>query len=163
MWSLPLTLLNLEPTNTAPVANLSAPTQVNAGDTVTVDASGSTDAEGDALTYTWTLPSGVTGSGSSISFVAAEYEQDTTLNFSVTVSDGELTNEASASVVVLKKSGTVDPTCDNPWDAATVYTGGDQVTQDGTLYEAKWWTQGQDPSQAGEWGVWENLGAASCD
>lgn len=154
--------IDLEPTNTAPVANLSAPDQVNAGDTVTVDASGSTDAEGDDLTYTWTLPSGVTGSGSSINFVADEYEQDTTLNFTVIVSDGELTNEASASVVVLKKSGTID-TCDNAWDAANVYTGGDKVTQDGTLYEAKWWTQGQDPSQSGEWGVWKNLGAANCD
>ncbi|OEF23789.1 glycosyl hydrolase family 18 protein [Vibrio rumoiensis] len=150
------------PENTAPVANLTAPSQANAGDTVVVDASGSTDAEGDALTYTWTLPSGITGSGSSISFVAGEYDQDTTLAFSVTVSDGEFTSQASKSVVVLKKTGTIDPPCANAWDAAAVYTGGNQVTHEGTLYEAKWWTQGQNPSQSGEWGVWKNLGAASC-
>ncbi|WP_105903166.1 glycosyl hydrolase family 18 protein [Vibrio gangliei] len=157
--------VSVDPVNTAPVAALSAPSEVNAGDTVVVDASGSTDAEGDALTYTWTLPSGITGSGSSISFTAGEYEQDTTLTFSVTVSDGELTSQASASVVVLKTSGTVDPdpTCDNAWDASAVYTGGDQVTLDGVLYEAKWWTTGENPSQTGEWGVWKNLGAANCN
>lgn len=154
--------VNVTPENTAPVARLIAPSQANAGDTVVVDASSSTDAEGDSLTYTWTLPSGVSGSGSSISFVAGEYEQDTTLNFSVTVSDGELTSEASASVVVLKTSGTTDPTCDNAWDTTAVYNGGDQVTLDGTLYEAKWWTTGENPSQTGEWGVWKNLGATSC-
>ncbi|WP_153446762.1 glycosyl hydrolase family 18 protein [Vibrio algicola] len=151
--------------NTAPVAAIVAPTQAQAGDTVVIDASSSTDAEGDALTYTWTLPSGVTGSGASISFVAGEYDADTTLNFSVTVSDGQLSSSASISVVILKTEGSVDPdpTCDNAWDSAAVYTGGDQVTLEGTLYEAKWWTQGQNPSQSGEWGVWKNLGAVTCN
>lgn len=31
------------------------------------------------------------------------------------------------------------------WDASTVYLGGDQATQDGKLWEAKWWTRGQAP------------------
>lgn len=150
------------PVNTAPVANVVAPTQVSAGEAVVVDASGSTDAENSALTYSWTLPSGVTGTGSSISFIAGEYEQDTTLNFSVTVSDGELTSQASASVTILKKPSTATPTCNNTWDASAIYTGGNQVILDGGLYEAKWWTTGENPTKTGKWGVWKNLGAASC-
>ena len=151
--------------NTAPIAAITAPAQAQAGDTVVVDASGSSDAEGDSLTYTWTLPTGLSGTGSNISFVAGEYDVDTTLNFTVTVSDGELSSSASTSVVILKTTGTVDPdpTCDNEWDTAAVYSGGDQVTSGGTLYEAKWWTTGENPSQTGEWGVWKNLGAASCN
>ncbi|MBD1573740.1 chitinase [Vibrio sp. S17_S38] len=151
--------------NTAPVAAITAPEQVQAGDTVVVDASGSSDTEGDSLTYTWTLPTGISGTGSSINFVAGEYDVDTTLNFTVTVSDGELSSSTSTSVVILKTTGTVepDPTCDNEWDTAAVYSGGDQVTSGGTLYEAKWWTTGENPSQTGEWGVWKNLGAASCN
>ncbi|WP_198419088.1 glycosyl hydrolase family 18 protein [Motilimonas pumila] len=43
------------------------------------------------------------------------------------------------------------------WDASAVYTGGQQVTVNGVTYEAKWWTQGDNPEQAGDWGVWKKL------
>ncbi len=156
--------------NTAPVAVIAAPTQVNAGETVIVDASNSSDAELDPLTYGWTLPSGITGSGSAISFVAGEYEQDTTLNFSVTVSDGKLSSTASATIVV--KAVTIDPVdpvdptdpvqCDNLWDANAVYVGGDQVSLNGKVYQAKWWTQ-SNPATSGEWGAWSEIGVADCN
>lgn len=41
--------------NTAPVANAGADQTVTVGDTVTLDGSGSTDDDGDALTYSWSL------------------------------------------------------------------------------------------------------------
>ena len=151
------------PVNTAPVAAISAPAEVNAGDVVVVDASGSTDADNNTLTFTWDVPAGLdtTVQGASVSFVAAEYTQDTLLNFSVTVSDGTETSVASASVKVLKTT-TGGGTCSNAWDANTIYNGGDQVTQGNTLWEAKWWTKGDDPSQSGQWGVWKEVGPASC-
>ena len=41
------------------------------------------------------------------------------------------------------------------WDAGTVYVGGNQVQHNGNQYQAKWWTQGQDPaSNSGPWQVW---------
>lgn len=154
---------NTDPVNTAPVAAVSAPAEVNAGDVVVVDASGSTDADNDILSFTWNVPAelNATVQGASVSFVAGEYTQDTLFNFSVTVSDGSETSVASTSVKVLKKT-TGGSTCNNAWDANTVYTGGDQVTQGNTLWEAKWWTKGDDPSQSGQWGVWKEIGPANC-
>ncbi|GAP76230.1 chitinase [Pseudoalteromonas sp. SW0106-04] len=39
----------------------------------------------------------------------------------------------------------------NTWDAATIYVGGDQASKNGVLYQAKWWTQGDDPINGGPW------------
>ncbi|MEZ8806338.1 glycosyl hydrolase family 18 protein [Vibrio atlanticus] len=151
------------PVNTAPVAVVTAPTEVNAGDVVVVDASASSDADQDTLTFTWDVPAGIdaTVQGASVSFVAAEYTQDTVLNFSVTVSDGTDTSVAATSVKVLKKT-TGGGTCTNAWDSGAVYTGGDQVTQVGKVWEAKWWTTGEDPTTTGQWGVWKEIGPANC-
>ncbi|BCD90759.1 hypothetical protein fh0823_08980 [Francisella halioticida] len=47
------------------------------------------------------------------------------------------------------------------WNSNTVYNPSDsskpsQAIYDGNLYTAKWWTQGENPSQSGQWGVWKN-------
>ncbi|WP_299691615.1 glycosyl hydrolase family 18 protein [uncultured Vibrio sp.] len=151
------------PVNTAPIAAVSAPTEVNAGDVVVVDASASSDADQDTLTFTWSVPAGInaTVQSSIVSFVAAEYTQDTVLNFSVTVSDGKDTSVAATTVNVLEKV-TSGGTCTNLWDSGAIYTGGDQVTHAGKIWQAKWWTQGQDPTTSGQWGVWKEIGTASC-
>ncbi|MFN3017980.1 glycosyl hydrolase family 18 protein [Vibrio coralliilyticus] len=151
------------PVNTAPVAAVSAPATANAGDVVVVDASGSSDADNDTLTYSWDVPAGLnaTINGATVTFTASEYTQDTSLLFTVTVSDVQATSSASATVVVVKKD-TGGGTCTNAWDSGAVYNGGDQVTWDGKVWEAKWWTQGDDPSQSGQWGVWKEIGPANC-
>ncbi|NOI59069.1 glycosyl hydrolase family 18 protein [Vibrio coralliilyticus] len=151
------------PVNTAPVAAVSAPATANAGDVVVVDASGSSDADYDTLTYSWDVPAGLnaTINGATVTFTASEYAQDTSLLFTVTVSDSQATSSASATVVVAKKD-TGGGTCTNAWDSGAVYNGGDQVTWDGKVWEAKWWTQGDDPSQSGQWGVWKEVGPANC-
>ncbi|MEC4088390.1 carbohydrate-binding protein [Pseudoalteromonas rubra] len=41
--------------------------------------------------------------------------------------------------------------CPAPWNETQVYTGGDQVTFGGKTYEAKWWTQGNNPASLGPW------------
>ncbi|GLS03185.1 hypothetical protein GCM10007860_03280 [Chitiniphilus shinanonensis] len=41
------------------------------------------------------------------------------------------------------------------WNAGAAYTGGQRVSYNGTAYEAKWWTQGENPAQSGQWGVWK--------
>jgi chitinase len=57
---------------------------------------------------------------------------------------------------------TVTPTtspCNPAWSASAVYTGGQRVTHNGVNYEAKWWTQGNDPSTNSCTDcVWRNIG-----
>lgn len=49
--------------------------------------------------------------------------------------------------------------CDSPaWSTGTVYTQGDSVSHGGSVYTARWWTQGDEPGTGGEWGVWELIG-----
>jgi len=98
--------------NTSPVAKaVSNKTEVSSGETVVLDGSQSTDADGDTLTYHWTShPNNppldltpVTESSSKVSFVAPEVTEDTLLQFFLEVSDGQATSD-SASVEVLVTS-----------------------------------------------------------
>ncbi|MFI1519265.1 chitinase [Kitasatospora cineracea] len=45
------------------------------------------------------------------------------------------------------------------WNPARVYTNGDTVSWTGHNWQAKWWTQGEQPGTTGEWGAWKDLGA----
>ncbi|WP_255992307.1 carbohydrate-binding protein [Chitinolyticbacter albus] len=49
--------------------------------------------------------------------------------------------------------------CHAAWASSAVYTGGQRVTHNGVNYEARWWTQGDNPAQSGDWGVWKNIGS----
>lgn len=52
----------------------------------------------------------------------------------------------------------VEPTDPNStWSATAVYNTGDQVTVNNITYQAQWWTQGNNPETAGEWGVWKKI------
>ncbi|MFO6425192.1 glycosyl hydrolase family 18 protein [Motilimonas sp. KMU-193] len=42
------------------------------------------------------------------------------------------------------------------WIATSIYLSGDKVSHNGTTYEAKWWTQGEEPGVA-QWGPWKAL------
>jgi chitodextrinase/peptidoglycan/xylan/chitin deacetylase (PgdA/CDA1 family) len=44
------------------------------------------------------------------------------------------------------------------WESASVYNSGQRVSYNGAVFEAKWWTQGDNPAQSGEWGVWKRIG-----
>ncbi len=57
-------------------------------------------------------------------------------------------------VRVVEKLEPSDPGTDpgsNVWDKNAVYNAGDQVVWNGATYEAKWWTQGDDPANGGPW------------
>lgn len=54
-----------------------------------------------------------------------------------------------------------DPDCSKPaWNSSTIYNTGDQASQGGKIYQAKWWTQGDSPSSSNDpWYVWTLVGS----
>ncbi|WP_323070303.1 carbohydrate-binding protein, partial [Aeromonas jandaei] len=45
------------------------------------------------------------------------------------------------------------------WSPAVAYNGGELTNHNGRRWQARWWTQGNEP---GKHGVWLDVGAASC-
>ncbi|PTA46489.1 chitinase, partial [Micromonospora sp. RP3T] len=46
------------------------------------------------------------------------------------------------------------------WSSSAVYVGGGQASYQGVNYQAKWWTQNENPAtHSGQWDVWANQGA----
>ncbi|SHM10258.1 chitinase [Actinacidiphila paucisporea] len=45
------------------------------------------------------------------------------------------------------------------WSSTQIYTAGNKASWKGHNWNAKWWTQGEEPGTTGEWGVWQDLGA----
>ncbi|MFV2143548.1 fibronectin type III domain-containing protein [Isoptericola sp. G70] len=45
------------------------------------------------------------------------------------------------------------------WTADATYTAGDRVEHDGALFEALWWTKGEEPGSS-PWGAWQEIGPA---
>lgn len=77
----------------------------------------------------------------------------TTYTFSVVAKDAEGNESEAATIEATTNEG---DTCTEPaWSPSTVYIGGERVSYNGKIYEAKWWTQGDRPDQSGEWGAWK--------
>lgn len=92
--------------NSPPVANAGVDRTVSQGSLVTLDASGSSDLDGDALCYLWTAPRGVTLSGETTfapTFAASALmpgDGDLVLTFQVVVSDGTVSQTESVTITI---------------------------------------------------------------
>lgn len=98
------------PPNVAPVAALADPGSVAEGSSITLDASGSTDADGDPLTFAWDLDNDGSyddGTGATASFAGIDGPATHTVGVEV-CDDSDVCDTASATVTVTN----VDPTVD---------------------------------------------------
>ena len=46
------------------------------------------------------------------------------------------------------------------WQSSNVYVAGDKVVYNGKIYQASWWTRGDNPEEQGEVGPWKYVGQA---
>ncbi len=123
--------------NDAPTAEAGDPQTVDEGETVTLDGSGSTDPEGEALTYAWTQTSGETvtlsdTTAASPTFTAPEQlTEDAVLVFSLTVTDARNKASAADTVTITVTAGSNDAPTAEAGDPQTVAEG-ETVTLDGS-------------------------------
>jgi chitodextrinase len=129
--------------NHAPVAHIAGPIgAVDAGALVSLSAEGSTDADGNKLTYTWRSQDGQTVTGedkAAVTFTAPESATAQQVEVSLTVSDGELSSTTSYLLNVKAKAAT--PSDDDAsyaaWSANGKYSAGDIVNNHGKLFQCK--------------------------
>ena len=120
--------------NLPPVANAGLDQAVNVGQTATLNGSGSTDPNGDPLTYAWSFVSRPAGSVAALSNVAAvqpTFVADVAGSYTVQliVNDGQV-NSPPDTVVVTAAAGNLAPVANaGPDQAVTV---GTTVTLDGS-------------------------------
>jgi len=83
--------------NNAPTADASGPYIGVIGEPITFDGTGSTDPDGDILTYSWEFGDGATGTGLNPDHI---YDSAGTYEVNLTVSDGSLTNTSSITATI---------------------------------------------------------------
>ncbi|WFE40951.1 glycosyl hydrolase family 18 protein [Micromonospora sp. WMMD998] len=67
---------------------------------------------------------------------------------------------AGGATVHLASSASASAACYPTWSSSAVYVGGGQASYQGVNYQAKWWTQNENPAtHSGQWDVWANQGA----
>ncbi|MGB0653030.1 MAG: S8 family serine peptidase [Thermoplasmatota archaeon] len=123
--------------NAAPTADAGADQVAGAGDLVNLDGTGSTDPDGDLLTYRWTQVRGPVVTlddpdAATPSFTAPSYTRDRRLAFDLVVDDGILSSPADRVRIdiLADTGGNQAPTADAGLDQTV--TAGDTVHLDGT-------------------------------
>ena len=100
--------------NQAPTASIATQTDAFSGETITLNGGASSDPDGDSLTYSWTQLQGTSVSlqnaaSASASFVAPALSSAETFTFQLSVSDGELSDNAQISFQISPLPDTTAP------------------------------------------------------
>ena len=96
----------VEMPNNAPIANAGLDEVVNENALAILDGTGSSDADGNILTYYWTAPTGITLSSVTAAkptFTAPEVTTDKTFTFSLVVNNGTVYSPVDQVVVVVRQ------------------------------------------------------------
>ncbi|KAF0867001.1 discoidin domain-containing protein [Pseudomonas sp. LD120] len=157
---------SLKPQETVkpPVAVISGKTEANAGDKIVLDAAGSSDPQGNALTFAWEASPRLDFDfdGARISFIAPERQEDTRYRFTLLLSNGKQSTTQTHEVLIKGKAANVS--CKPEWTVRGTYVGNDVVQWKGRQYQARWWTSGAEPGLASTTGadgagkVWRDQG-----
>ncbi|MFA9388438.1 MAG: PKD domain-containing protein, partial [Prolixibacteraceae bacterium] len=132
--------------NKIPVANAGVDQTVNEGETVSLDAGGSSDPEGVLLTYSWTAPTGIVLSSTSAAkptFIAPEVNVDTDYTLSLVVNDGlanSTVDELTVTVKQVNKAPVANAGADQTIDEVTLVTldGSASSDVDGDVLTYSW-------------------------
>ena len=148
----------------APLPIISGRTEANAGDKIVLDASASSDPQGNALSFAWEASPKLDFSfdGARISFTAPELQEDTRYRFTLTLSNGKQSSTRTHEVLIKGKAAT--SSCKPQWKLGNTYVTNDVVQWKGRQYQARWWTSGSEPGNPSFTGpdgagkVWRDLG-----
>jgi hypothetical protein len=97
-------IVTVQNVNTPPIADAGPGQTVNEGETVTLDGSGSSDPDGNPLTFFWTFPEGIELSSESAAtptFTAPEVSEDTDFTFTLLVNDDKEDSEPDEVVITV--------------------------------------------------------------
>ncbi|RQG99216.1 PKD domain-containing protein [Natrarchaeobius oligotrophus] len=142
-----------EPDEKEPVAAFEVePDDPVVGEEVAFDASASHAPAGEIVEYLWDydLQPGLEERGETFTHV---YESDDSYDVRLVVVDDEDREGETVQTVTVVEDDESEPEYPE-WDPDEVYTSGDRVVHDGTVWEAQWWTRGDEPGDS-EWGPWE--------
>ena len=152
------TTVSVSTGNAGPNASFTvSPSSPTTEETVTFDAAESSDSDGTIESYDWEFGDGSTASGQTATH---SYTSTGEYTVALTVTDDDGATDSNATTVTVQSIG-IDCTDVPAWDPDTAYSGGDQVTYDGELFTAEWWTKGDKPDNSKS--VWTLEGACGGD
>ncbi|KAI8979496.1 glycoside hydrolase superfamily [Mycotypha africana] len=113
----------------------------------------------------WSPISACSGSGGSGPTTTTSASKTTTTTTSTTTTRSSITTTTTkTSTTTTSATPTTTSTGGNcagvsAWSSSNIYTNGNRVTYQGSLWQAKWWTQNDVPGGLAD--VWTNLGSCS--
>jgi GH18 family chitinase/chitodextrinase len=121
-----------------------------------VSMSGSASGGNGVYSYAWSFGDGASATGKSVSHT---YTSAGKYAVRLTVTDGD----GATATIQTNATITQDSQCGGatPWSTSATYVAGNRASHNGHIWEAKWWSRGNEPGTGGAWGPWKDLGICS--